>query len=237
VTGQFRVDQELLAQARARLSGRASLFWVLGGAGAGKSTVCAYLSAKYDIPVYRMDDYIYGEYHGKFLPARHPANYAWSTAPDPLAWLLNLAWEEFDAFNRAALPEYLDLFAEELVCAQDAPLLVDGGLCNPVLLVQAVPASQVVCLAMPTLTSEAIWESSQARRAMKEMIYQRPDGERLWQTFLGFDREITNTLLRESKMCGIHVCARRATEPVADFAERVAQTLGIGTARPPISAL
>lgn len=236
MTGQFRVDQELLVQARARLSGRASLFWVLGGAGAGKSTVCKCLSARYDIPVYHMDDYIYGDYHGRFLPARHPANYAWSTAPDPLAWLLNLAWEEFDAFNRAALPEYLDLFAEDLDCAPELPLLVDGGLYNPALLVQAVPASQVVCLTMPTLTSEAVWERDQERRAMKEMIYQLPDGERLWQTFLGFDREITNTLLRESKMCGIHVCTRSATEPVADFAERVAQILGIGTGRPNASA-
>jgi hypothetical protein len=183
-----------------------------------------------------MDDYVYGEYHGRFLPARHPANFAWSTAPDPLAWLLNLSWEEFDAFNRAALPEYLDLFAEDLDGAQDPPLLVDGGLCNPALLVQAVPASQVVCLAIPTLTSEAVWARDPERRAMKEMIYQFPDGERLWQTFLGFDREITSALLSESKMCGIHVCTRSATEPVADFAERVAQFLGIGTERSNSSA-
>lgn len=233
---QFRIDQALLTQARTRLSGRACLFWVLGGAGAGKSSVCEYLSAKYDIPVYRMDDHIYGDYHSRFLPARHPANYAWSTAPDPLAWLLNFSWEEFDAFNRAALPEYLDLFAEDLDCAQDLPLLVDGGLCNPAMLVQVVPASQVVCLAIPTLTSEAVWESDQERRAMKEMIYQLPDGERLWQTFLRFDSGITNTLLSESRMCGIHDCTRSATEPVADFAERVAQNLGIGTGRPNSSA-
>lgn len=231
VTLQFRIDQALLAQARTRLSGRASLFWVLGGAGAGKSTVCNWLSDRYDIPIYHMDDHIYGDYHGRFSPARHPVGYVWSTAPNTLAWLLNLSWDEFDAFNRAALPEYLDLFTEDLSSERDAALLVDGGLWNPALLAQVVPAQQIVCLAVPTLTSEAIWEDDPERRSMKEIVYQLPDGRQLWQTFLDFDRGITQTLLRESQACGIHLCERDTAEPIAAYAERVAHTLGIKEAR------
>ena len=223
---QFHISQDLLEQARTRLSGRASLFWVLGGAGAGKSTVCNWLSARYDIPVYRMDDHIYGDYHDRFSQARHPASFAWSTAFNPLAWLLNLSWDEFDAFNQAALPEYLAVFA------QDAALFVDGGFCNPALLAQVVPVRQIVCVAVPARTSEAVWDGDPERRAMKEEICQLPDGERLWQTFLDFDHGIAQTIVREAQTCGIHVCERTAAEPVAAFADRLARTLGIKAVRP-----
>ena len=82
-----------------------------------------------------MDARIYGSYHGRFSPTRHPANTAWASAPDGLAWLLGLTWDEFDSFNRAALPEYLDLLAEDLDAIElKGALLVDGGLCTPGLL-------------------------------------------------------------------------------------------------------
>jgi uridine kinase len=106
---QFNINKILLAQARTALSRRDSLYWILGGAGSGKTTVSQALSAKMGIPVYDMDAHIYGTYHNRFTPERHPVNTAWSSAPDGLAWLLDLSWEEFNQFNQAAVPEYLDL--------------------------------------------------------------------------------------------------------------------------------
>src|SRR5512139_217497 len=110
----FTIDHQLLTQARASLSERKRLYWIVGGAGSGKTSVCQFLSTQFGLLVYDMDAHIYGDYHGRFTEERHPVNWAWSTAENGLAWLLDMSWEEFDGFNQAALPEYLDLLASDL---------------------------------------------------------------------------------------------------------------------------
>jgi hypothetical protein len=199
----FPIDYELLAHARTKLAGR-PLLWIVGGAGAGKTTLCHALSAQHGLPVYDMDAHIYGSYHGRFDPVRHPANTAWSTAPDGLAWLLGMPWEEFDAFNRAALPEYLDLFVEDLdALAPSTTLLVDGGICTPALLCQAVPVDKIICLPAPAKSSAAVWEQDPERLAMKDALAHLPDPEAAWRTFLDFDARITQTISEECLNCGI----------------------------------
>ena len=132
---QFIINHDLLTQAQRTLSGRDNLYWLVGGAGSGKTTICRSLSTEFDIPIYDMDEHIYRTYHGRFSPTRHPTNTAWATSPNGLAWLLNMSWNEFNSFNQAALPEYLDLLAANLALtnAYD-PVLIDGGICNPALL-------------------------------------------------------------------------------------------------------
>jgi hypothetical protein len=103
---QFAINNDLLRQSRTILAKRDNLCWVVGGAGSGKTTICRALSARHDIPVYDMDAHIYGAYHGRFTRERHPVNKKWSTAQDGLAWLLDKSWDEFDAFNQAALLEW-----------------------------------------------------------------------------------------------------------------------------------
>lgn len=221
----FILDRALLTQARARLFDRRGLYWLVGGSGAGKSTVCRTLSAGFDIPVYDMDAHIYGSYHGRFTPTRHPVNYAWSQADNGLAWLLSLSGEAFDAFNRAALAEYLDLLAEDLEgMAADGRLLIDGGICNPALLAQAIPASQIVCLTQNDLSSRDIWETGD-RLEMKEMVYQLPNPEEMWRTFLAFDGRITQTILQESQAAGIPICSRDNAASIDQFARQTAAQL------------
>lgn len=208
----FPIDYELLADARRRLAGY-PLLWIVGGAGAGKTTLCRALAAQRGLPVYDMDAHIYGSYHGRFDPVRHPANTAWSTAPDGLAWLLGMTWDEFDAFNRAALPEYLDLFAEDLESMDPAILLlVDGGICTPALLSQAIPVDKIVCLSRPGLSSVEIWEQDPERLAMKDALAPLPDPEAAWRTFLDFDAAITRTILDECRRCGIEICEEEARD-------------------------
>ena len=147
---RFIINNDLLTQSRAALSRCDRLYWVVGGAGSGKSTICRSLSARYDIPVYDMDAHIYGAYHGRFTQERHPVNRAWSTASDGLAWLLDMSWDEFDSFNQAALPEYLDLLVEDLDAANpDASVLIDGGICNPALIAQVISTRQIVAWQYP----------------------------------------------------------------------------------------
>ena len=110
----FPINSDLIVQAREVLSSRERLFWIVGGAGSGKTTICSILSERYALPVYDMDAHIYGTYHSRFTPERHPVNTAWSTSENGLAWLLSMSWDEFNNFNQAALPEYLDLLAEDL---------------------------------------------------------------------------------------------------------------------------
>ena len=224
----FILNNDLLIQSRAALFKRDRLYWVVGGAGSGKTTICQALSAKYDIPVYDMDAHIYGAYHGRFTQARHPVNSAWSFARDGLAWLLEMSWGEFDSFNQAALPEYLDLLAEDLKATKpNAHVLIDGGICNPALLTQVISSHQMVCLATTERSSAEIWEETGERKSMKEAVYQLTKPEEAWRKFLEFNDRITHTILKECRENDISVCPRGETESVDEFAERVAHVLGI----------
>ncbi len=225
---RFCVNTDLLAAARRVLADRHRLYWIVGGAGSGKTTICQSLSARFSLPVYDMDAHIYGAYHTCFTPERHPVNTAWASAENMLAWQLAMSWDEFDSFNRAALAEYVDLLAEELATQpRDAGLLVDGGICNPALLAEVLPPRQIVGLSAPGSSSIEVWEGDAERVAMKEMVVQLPAGEDAWQNFLAFDEAITRTILAECSAAGIPICTRRASEPVVDFAGRVARVLGL----------
>jgi len=225
---QFTINNDLLTQSRASLFTRERLYWVVGGAGSGKTTICRALSARFNIPVYDMDAHVYGAYHGRFTPERHPVNQAWSTAKDGLVWLLDMSWDEFDSFNRAALPEYLDLLAQDLDADKpNASVLIDGGICNPALVAQVIPTRQMVCLTVPDRPSAKIWQETAERSSMKETISQLTEPEEAWRRFLEFDERITNTILKECEENGISVCSRGETESVDRFAERVAHELGI----------
>lgn len=226
---RYTVNTNLLAHAQAALGGRDRLYWIVGGAGAGKTTICRALAARYTMSLYDMDAHIYGAYHQRFTPERYPVNHAWSSAPDALAWLLELSWEEFDAFNQAALPEYLDLLAEDLGSVEmHASMVIDGGLANPGLLAQVIPPQQIVCLAAPNRSSAEVWDESGERAAMKEAVWQLANPQAAWDKFLHFDEQITRTILKECHEHHIAVCSRRGGETLDAVAECVAQILGIG---------
>ena len=225
---RFIVNNELLTQARKALFGRDRLYWIVGGAGSGKTTICREISDKFHIPLYDMDAHIYGAYHGRFTQERHPVNTGWSTAQDGLAWLLDMTWDQFEGFNKAALAEYLDLLVEDFDSTDPhASLLVDGGICNPAILAQVISPRQIVCLARPGRSSAEIWEETAERNTMKEMVCQLPNPEEAWHKFLEFDHRITQTILRECQDSNIAICSRHEKEPVDEFAEVVANTLGI----------
>jgi hypothetical protein len=229
---RFTIDTDLLTQARAALSPRNRLYWVVGGAGSGKTTICRSLSARFGIPVYDMDAQIYGAFHSRFRLERHPVNIAWAAAQDGLAWLLDMSWDEFDSFNQAALPEYLDLLAEDLDANEPgAGVLIDGGICNPALIAQVIPTCQIVCLANPKQSSVEIWQGSDERNAMKEVIDQLPRPEDAWRKFLEFDERITVTILNECRENNISICSRDGTASVDEFAAAVAHALEISKSR------
>lgn len=224
----FSIDKHLLADARASLSKREKLYWIVGGAGAGKTTICRAISAQNNIELYDMDAHIYGAYHGRFSPQKHPVNYAWSTAGSGLQWLLDMTWEEFNNFNQAAIAEYLNLLAEDLdLIPANECVLVDGGICNPAQIAKVIPTHQIVCLAVSERPSAEIWEANDERLAMKDAIFQLPDPEQLWRKFLEFDSQITRTILAESYENNIPVCTRRDQETIEEFALKVAQAVHI----------
>jgi len=225
---QFSINVDLLQQVHTTLSPLKRVFWIVGGAGSGKTTICQALAETYGLPVYDMDAHIYGEYHGRFSPDRHPVNSQWAAAPNGLAWLLGMSWEQFNAFNQAAVPEYLDLLAADLAKMDlGAGILIDGGIANPGLVAQVLPANQIVCLDRPGRSSAEIWSANEERLGMKEFVYQLPNPEQAWQTFLEFDALINQTMLRECLANNIPICTRTETESVAELTQRVARTLNI----------
>jgi len=230
---RFQVNRALVKRARDALSPHKRLFWVIGGAGSGKTTTCRVLSASYTMPVYDMDARIYGTYHSRFARERHPVNWEWSTSGNGLAWLLALTWDSFECFNRAALPEYLDLLAEDIGSGDaDGGLMVDGGISNPALLAQMVPVGQVVCLARPECAGASVWEGSGERREMKEAILRLAEPEQAWRQFLAFDEKITQAILKECQDSGIPICRRADGTTPGQFAEHVASKLGLRRLRP-----
>lgn len=220
----FNINTALLAQCGATLLPRKNIYWLVGGAGSGKTTISQALSAQFSLPIYNMDDHIYGTYHSRFTPERHPVNHAWSQAENGLAWLLAMSWDEFNQFNQAALPEYLHLLCEDLDAISPATrLLLDGGICNPALLAQAFPASQIICLAQTSQSSADIWSANEERQAMQEIIFQCPHPQEAWRKFLAFDEKITHTIWQECQESNITIFARGAGETVAELTAKVAE--------------
>jgi hypothetical protein len=225
----FSVNQGLLSQAREALAPRKGLYWIVGGAGSGKSSVCRALSERYGLLVYDMDAQIYGAYHSRFSQERHPANWAWASAENSLAWMLDMDWEAFDSFNQAALAEYLDLLTSDLEAIRpETGLVIDGGVCNPAVLAKAMPIQRMVCMAAPYGTSARLWQQSEERSGMKAAIDQLPHPEAAWRKFLEFDQHINATILKECLENEIPVCLRDDTDSVEDLASWVAHMMGIG---------
>lgn len=221
----FAINSGLIVQAREVLSRRERLFWIVGGAGSGKTTICSILSNRYAIPIYDMDAHIFGSYHSRFTPERHPVNTAWSTSENGLAWLLSMSWDEFNNFNQAALPEYLDLLAEDLAGTRpDSPLLIDGGISNPALIAQVLPIRQIICLS--ALSDVNVWESAD-RQSMKDEIFQLPNPEEAWRRFLEFDDKINHTIEEECLENNIKICKSRSSASVEDLAMDVTRLLGL----------
>lgn len=224
----FPINHQLLDEARTTLANRPNLRWLLGGSGSGKTTIARALAEKHNTPIYDMDAHIYGDYHPRFTNARHPTNTAWSTAPHNLAFLLDLTWPQFNAFNQSALPEYLDLLAADLADTDPGePLLIDGGLTNPALLATVIPPKQILTLTAPHLTSVQIWTEDKDRYAMRGFMDNLPDPQAAWQKFLHFDQHIKDTITQESTQSGITICARTPSHTVEQFSDLAAQALGI----------
>jgi len=225
---RFAVDMSLLDQVAVRLRSLGVVYWIVGGSGSGKTTVCLLLSDLCGLPVYDMDAHIYGSYHSRFTPQRHPANWTWSHSPDALAWLLDMSWDEFNRFNQAALPEYLDLLADDLEKLQPPNgILVDGGFSNPGLLSRVIPVQHIVCLAVDGSESTQVWEGQPERLQMKQAVQRLPRPEAAWQRFLDFDRRLTAGILQECRAGGIPLCLRESSATPQETAARVASLLGL----------
>ncbi len=224
---QFKINHSLLRQAQTKLSRHKKLYWILGGSGSGKTTICQRLSGQFDMLVYDMDAHIYGTYHERFTDEKHPVNKAWAKAENGLAWFLDMPWETFNNFLQAALPEYLDLLTEDIASINpNDSLLIDGGIWHPALLAQVLPLQQIICLTAEE-SSAKIWEGNPERYAMREMFDYFPKPEVSWRKFLEFDTKITETVYEEARENKINIAARRKTESIATFSKSVAQQLGL----------
>lgn len=224
----FQVDQALITKARPVFANRHNVYWVLGGAGAGKSTLCRAIAERVGIAVYDMDEHIYGAYFPRYTAQRHPATTAWLSAENPLAWALELSQDAFDAFNRTATAEYLDLLAEDLAAWPPAQaILIDGGITHPSLAAQVLAPRQMVCLTTTDAERVHLWTTADERAEMRRWIGTLPEPDRLWRQFLAHDATISAVMERESRAYGIAVIARQPHDSVAALADRVAQHLGV----------
>jgi hypothetical protein len=221
----FSLNQELVERASALLGHRRDLYWVIGGACSGKSTICRAISAQTGIALYDMDEKIFGGY--TYSPQRHPASTAWFSAANPLAWVMGLSWEEFNALNRAANAEYLDLLAHDLATQPPKPLLVDGGITHPSVLAAVIPAVQIVCIETSDEDRTQTWESAPERAEMKQWIHALPNPEEMWRKFLSHDEQMTRIIVAESHTAGIRVFTRNEMTSVEMLTGQVMEHFGL----------
>ena len=217
------MPRQLIDAARSALWSRTHLRWLIGGSGSGKSTISRAIGARTGIAVYDMDEAVFGRFH--FDPARHPATTAWFTADNPLHWMLSQPWPAFDALYRANNAEALDLLADDLADRPDEPLLIDGGITHPTVLTQAVAAGRILCLERDEAQRAAQWDVSPTRTPMRDEILALPDGAALWRRFLEYDRQMTATLSRKSRACGIQILRWGANDTVEQVVEQVLRLL------------
>ena len=224
----FPLNQTLLDDARAVFAGYPHLYWILGGACAGKSTIAQAVAARLGWDALDMDSMIYGTFMAHYTDARHPASRAWFGAANPLAWVMALSWEEFNALTTAADAEYLDLFARELAQRDPAkPLLMDGGLAHPAVLARVMPPARIVCIAVDDAVRVRCWEHAPARAEMRAWLAALPNPAAMWAKFLRHDRLMTQTMDAECTAVDITRVERGQDEAVDTTAARVVAALDL----------
>jgi len=223
----FQLNEALLTETGQRLARQEGLFWILGGSCTGKSAVSRWISESTGMETLDMDGLIYGRFMASYTAERHPAASRWFRAKNPLEWALSLSWYEFNALNRAADAEYLDLLARDLGGQRSSEeLLIDGGFSHPSVLASIIPASRIVTLAAGDEIRFSIWETDPERAPMKQSVQSVPDGQAMWQKFLYFDEMMNGTIVAESKAAGIPVVRRGEAESVERVARSVLAALG-----------
>jgi|GEM_PF-668952 len=223
----FGVDRTLLREAALKFEAARGLRWVIGGACSGKSAVCETIASWTGVPVFDMDEHVFGRYMSCYSASRHPASSAWFKRGDGLAWVLSLPWEVFDDLNRATNAEFLDLVAEDVAQRYgEGPVLVDGGITHPSVLAAAVEPARIACLAVADAESGRIWEEDEARSGMRHAVERLPGGDR-WATFLAFNARMSATIEREAREQGIAVFERTPDVPLEVLSRAVMRSLGL----------
>jgi hypothetical protein len=228
VTVSFDVDDALLRAARRVLGPMDRLWFLLGGSGAGKTTVGAALAARYHLEQLDMDARMYGSWHEQFDLVRHPASSAWARSPDPLAFLVRMDPDEFLAFHAASTAEALDLLAAELDGTDPGhPALVDGGFGSLGVVARVVPASRLACLSLPPDLRAGAWTDTPDRRGFLDVVASVPGIDDPAGRFLALDARLARAMDEDAEAAGVRVLVRHPGLAVDVLADAVAAHLGI----------
>ena len=223
----YKVDERMVAACRDALWDDERVWWVIGGACSGKSSVCRAIQRQTGVAVVDMDAEVYGGYGERLDPDRHPAMSTWFSVPDPFGWMLGMSLEAFEQVTRTIDVEMLSLFAEDMGRrAADARMLVDGGLWHASVVARVMPARRVVCMATTPERSAEIWNSDSERAEIRQSVQSRPDGESLWREWLAHGDASASWTVRDSRAAGIAVIDTLADGSAERSAERVREVFG-----------
>jgi hypothetical protein len=215
----------------ARLAAWPGLRFVTGAAGSGKSTACAALARRRGLPVVDIDARLYGSWHQRFDPGRHPANHAWATAPDPLAWQLAMDPAAFLAFHDDSTLEALDLLADDLEGGEGpspgSVLLLDGGFGSVRSLVAVVGPPTIACIIPSPDLRATVWTADPDRRGFLDLVagvtaVSDPVGR-----FLALDIALAGRMEADTLVAGVVRIDRRREDSVEAVVTRLEAALGL----------
>lgn len=217
------------AETRPDLASRlAHVRWIVGGTGAGKSTLTQLLADRYDVAVYRGDRAEH-DWLDRCTPRRHPHFAALRDLPPGGMWHDRTPHQVFRSMP-SLHGETIGFVVDDLLALPDAPVvLVDyfGILPRYLAPLLRTPDQAAVLLPTPAFRESALatryadparsranWGTENPADALTKRLAR----DALW------DEEVR----RQAPLHGLDVTVIDGTVPVSDLADRIATRFGLG---------
>ena len=200
-----------------------NIFWILGGACSGKSTLAHALCEFSGLHLIDMDARIYGSWVPSYNAECCPENHRWIQQENALEWALGLSDEAYSDHCKKVSREYYQLLSIELGSRDNRKAtIIDGGFSSLVPWVLDIQQDNVVCLTIERELAIAEWNSHPDRVGFKREIMTLRNGEQKWERFLELDALISSQLEQEAIALGIPVIFTRRADNLEALVEQLA---------------
>jgi len=201
-----------------------NVFWILGGACTGKSTLATALREYLGLHLIDMDERIYGTWVPLYSAESYPENHHWIHQVNPLEWALGLSDDAYSEHCKKVSGEYFQLLEIELGCRDNQEAtIIDGGFNSLVPWIQEIQPGNVICLDIERELAITEWNSHPNRAGFKREIIALSEGEEKWKRFLELDALISSQLVQQANALEIPVISARRADNLGTLVEQLVE--------------